>query len=105
MQMIAVFISLGLNFGLMYSRMKPWCTDKLRWLASGIVFGVGIVGFLTLPCQDDDRCLVSSGVLLAPLGFNVYDRVLKKMSFKSQGRDFLLYLKGGRRCFLTVGRE
>lgn len=90
--MTGIGISYGVNFTLLYTRKQQWNSDQFRWIVTGLLFIVGLLGLLGE--SDNKDFQIFSWCLLTPIIYNGSDRLFKKISESKNNRDFYLWLRG-----------
>ena len=89
---LGIMISYCVSFSLLYTRKKTWNTDFLRWLITGVLFIIGLLGLvISANGRMEEHYLFSC--LLTPLVYNIFDRLSKWFSEIRNGRDFYLWLR------------
>ena len=81
--------TMGLNFFYLYSRKKPWLTNRLRWHITG---GFGFIGLWGCILAPEIASLY--WYLITPLIFTIADRLFRYISQQTYDRDFYLWLRG-----------
>ena len=87
--LVSLGIGIGVPFILLYERKKKWCSDKLRWILTGILFLTGIITTAVIAEEKPDGVFY---FLCVPFAYNCFDRWFKYLSIKKKGRDFYLWL-------------
>ena len=90
---IGISLGMGLSCFLLYTRMKKWNTDKLRWTITGLFFAIGLLGLLLTDLKNDHEMTTLFWGMIVPIIYNSADRLFKQLSEKYQNRDFFLYLR------------
>ncbi|GHE50805.1 hypothetical protein [Roseivirga thermotolerans] len=100
--LLGIALSLGINFGLLYTRKYKWNSDALRWSLTVILLILGFLGLLGIIENDSPNFSYFSWCLITPFIYNVFDWTFKKISIKRNKRDFYLWLQGSNEIDDTI---
>ena len=89
---LGIAIAIGLSFYLLFSRKKTWSDPQLTGLLS-----------LLLIADFNRQNRVLYWELCVPLLFYILDLLFRHISFKIQGRDFILWIRGSEEIDDSLG--
>lgn len=99
---LGIAIAIGLSFYLLFTRKKTWSDPQLRWLICGVLFATGLLSLLLI-ADFNRQNRVLYWELCVPLLFYILDRLFRHISFKIQGRDFILWIRGSEEIDDSLG--
>lgn len=91
---IGIGAYVGISFLLLMTRMRSWNTDMVRWIVCGVPAFIGIILLFTAKAGIDRDFHFMAWCLISPVFYNIADRLLKILSIKLIGRDFILWIRG-----------
>ncbi len=90
---IGIAIAFGICFFFLYTRRMKWGKPKVRWSICIGLFILGILGLLFDPSPTKNDPMLYWGFCV-PLLYYSTDRLFRYISFRVNGRDFILWLRG-----------